>query len=82
MVTLSTVLNGHAHTLQRWVERRRAKGIEPSADAIVERMRHNWPLLDDPDQERVFQRTAQIDAETRSARALHGRTRRVPFANA
>lgn len=43
------------HTMHAWVNRRRAKHQEPTADEIWQRIKHNWPKLSDEDAEAVFQ---------------------------
>lgn len=48
-------LTNCATVMKNWVKRRRLKGIEPTADEIHERIKHNWPNLKDCEAEAVFQ---------------------------
>lgn len=47
-----------ARLIRAWVKRREDKGTVVTADAIDQRIKHNWPKASDDDVERVFQACA------------------------
>lgn len=76
-MTPSALARHRAHTMQRWVERRRDKGSEPNADAIAARIRHNWPTTTEAEMEAIEANIADIDAAERSRRAIPRRAHNV-----